>query len=212
MASISAASQHTRGGDRHAPVAIQPTPCAFLQSAGRCEKKGFDTLLKALALLPRGLHWRLTHIGFGGELGNLKSAAEALGISERVSWLGTLDQRDVLEQYRMSDLFVLPSRIADDGDRDGLPNVLMEAASQRLATISTTISGIPELVRNGVDGILLEPDDPDALGAAILRLGGDPGLRATLGNNAERRVRSEFDHQSGIAFLMELFNAQRAAA
>ncbi len=130
----------------------------------------------------------------------------------RIDWRGTLDQPEVLRAYRDAELFVLPCRIAGNGDRDGLPNVLIEAASQRMAMVSTTVSGIPEFITNGVEGLLVPPDDALALAAALLRLARDPALRDELGRNAERRVRSEFDHHRSIAFLMALFDGRRAAA
>jgi glycosyltransferase involved in cell wall biosynthesis len=175
-------------------------------------KKGFDTLLEALALLPSDLCWRLSHIGSGTEAEALKTLAARLGIADRIDWRGTLDQPEVLRAYRDADLFALPCRIAENGDRDGLPNVLMEAASQRMALVSTTVSGIPELITDGVEGLLVPPDDPPALAAALVRLMRDPALRDALGRNAERRVRSEFDHHRSIAFLMALFDGRRAAA
>ncbi len=187
--------------------------CLRLLTVGRTvPKKGFDTLLKALALLPPALCWRLSHIGSGSEAEALKTLARTLGIADRIDWRGTLDQPEVLRAYRDADLFVLPCRIAENGDRDGLPNVLVEAASQRLAVVSTTVSGIPEFVSDGVEGLLVLPDDAPALAAAFLRLARDPSLRDELGRNAERRVRSEFDHHCSIAFLMALFDGRRAAA
>jgi glycosyltransferase involved in cell wall biosynthesis len=187
--------------------------CLRLLTVGRTvPKKGFDTLLEALALLPSELCWRLSHIGSGSEAEALKTLAARLGIADRIDWRGTLDQPEVLRAYRDADLFVLPCRIAENGDRDGLPNVLMEAASQRMACVSTAVSGIPEFITDGVEGLLVPPDDPPALAAALLRAARDPALRETLGRNAERRVRSEFDHHRSIAFLMALFDGRRAAA
>lgn len=110
----------------------------------------------------------------------------------------------MLAAYRDADLFVLPSRIDDTGDRDGLPNVIIEAQSQALPVISTPISGIPELVVDGVNGRFVEPDDPPALAAAIGELAGDPALRARLGANGEERVRRDFDHRATIGALIEL--------
>jgi glycosyltransferase involved in cell wall biosynthesis len=201
------------GDSRPPKTGAGPSDCLAMLTVGRMvPKKGFDTLLQALALLPADLCWRLTHIGSGSEAATLKALAGSLGIADRIDWLGTLDQRQVLKHYRAADLFVLPCRIAADGDRDGLPNVLVEAASQRLAIVSTTVSGIPELIRDGVEGLLVPPDDPARLAAALLRLAREPELRDVLAGNAERRVRSEFDHDLSIAFLMALFDGRRAAA
>ncbi|MEM1317938.1 MAG: glycosyltransferase, partial [Pseudomonadota bacterium] len=96
-----------------------------LLSVGRAvEKKGLDTLLDALAQLPDDLHWRWTHIAGGPLLAELKAQAEQLGIFDKCHFAGAQAQADVLAAYRSSDMFILPCRIAADGDRDGLPNVI----------------------------------------------------------------------------------------
>jgi glycosyltransferase involved in cell wall biosynthesis len=169
-------------------------------------KKGFDVLLEALAMLPQELHWSMTHIGGGVELKKLRRRAKARGVAGRVAWVGAQDQQVVLAAYRGADLFVLPCRVAGNGDRDGLPNVLIEAQSQALACISTAISGVPELIRNGETGILVAPDDAEALVAAMAQLIRDPGLRDRLGAAGERRVRDCFDMKVGISRLVVLFD------
>ncbi len=186
---------------------------AILLSVGRAvEKKGYSVLLAALALLPKDLAWRFVHIGGGDLLERLKAEAESLALTERISWLGSQAQDEVIDQYRASDLFVLPCRIASDGDRDGLPNVLVEASSQRLACISTVISGVPELLSNDVNGLLVPPDDAPSLSAAILRAIRSPELRARLGDAAEKRVRAAFDYKASVAQLVRLFGAARGAS
>lgn len=168
-------------------------------------KKGLDTLVEALARLPAGVNWRWTYIG-GGELaGSLREQVRRLGLADRVELLGSQPQDVVLDAYRASDLFVLPSRVAADGDRDGLPNVLVEAASQGLACISTPISGIVELIQDGENGRLVPPDDTDALATAISALIADPAERDRLGRNAAAYVRSAFDHRQTIGALVRLF-------
>jgi glycosyltransferase involved in cell wall biosynthesis len=182
----------------------------ILMSVGRAvEKKGYSVLLEALALMPKALSWRFVHIGGGELLGELTAQAETLGLASRITWLGSRAQEEVLAHYRQADLFVLPCRIASDGDRDGLPNVLVEAASQRLTCVSTTISGIPELLSNDVDGLLVPPDDPQSLSRALLRAIAEPELRTRLGDAAEKRVRQAFDHKQSIAELIQLFHAAR---
>ncbi len=183
---------------------------ALLLSVGRAvEKKGYDILLAALALLPKTLSWRFVHIGGGEVLSKLKAQAETLGLTSRITWLGSRAQEEVLAKYRESDLFVLPCRIASDGDRDGLPNVLVEASSQGLACISTTVSGVPELLSDGVNGLLVPPEDAQALSAALARAIADPELRLRLGAAAETRVRANFDHKSSIEELTRLFRTAR---
>jgi len=111
-------------------------------------------LLAALALLPPGLEWRFVHIGGGTLSAALIHQARRLGLSRKIEWRGALAQPDVLAAYRRADLFVLASKVAKDGDRDGLPNVLIEAQSQRLVCVATGVSGIPELIEQGVTGLL----------------------------------------------------------
>jgi glycosyltransferase involved in cell wall biosynthesis len=176
------------------------------------EKKGFDILISALAMLPSDLSWRLVHIGGGELLSLVKEQAKQRRIADRISWLGSMAQAEVLERLRTSDLFVLPCRIAADGDRDGLPNVLVEAASQRLACISTPVSGVPELIEDNVTGLLVPPENPQALAQAIVRAARDPQLRSRLGLAAEKRVRGSFDYRASIAQLTALFAASRPVA
>lgn len=195
------------------------SPVKLLTVGRAVEKKGLDTLLEALSKLPPELHWRWHHVG-GGELTEtLKAQASALGLDEHVVWHGSQPQEFVLDLYRKSDLFVLPCRVAQDGDRDGLPNVFMEAMSQALPCISTPVSGVPEIIRDEETGLLVEPDDAVALSAAVERLMREPQLRARLGGSGEARVRAHFDHRGGIVRLLDLFDhetepgdAERGAA
>ena len=182
-----------------APRALS-APFAMLSVGRLVEKKGFDRLIDALALLPQALDWHWTHIG-GGELGEaLQARARDAGIAQRITWRGACDQPEVIAAMRAADLFVLPSRIADDGDRDGLPNVLMEAASQKLPILSTPVSAIPEFIENDRHGILSE-DDPGALAAAMLRVAETPELGPRLADAAFERLRAEFTMAPGIARL-----------
>ena len=182
------------GGDAARPVR--------LISVGRAvDKKGYGLLLQALAGLPAKLHWRFVHIGGGELLESLVHQARALGLEQRVDWLGGLPQSDVLARYRDADLFILPSRVSGDGDRDGLPNVLMEAQSQGLACLSTNISGIPELIVHAETGWLVEQNSIGQLGEALEKLIRDPALRARLGEAGCRRVREHFSMDAGIDSL-----------
>ncbi|HWB48339.1 MAG TPA: glycosyltransferase, partial [Stellaceae bacterium] len=149
----------------------EPAVPVTILSVGRAvPKKGYDDLLAALARLPRVPSWRLVHIG-GGVLGqHLKAEAARLGLADRIDWRGARPQPDVLAAYRAADLFVLAAKVAPDGDRDGLPNVLVEAQSQRLPCIATRLSGIAELIEDGATGLLVPSGDPAALAAALARL------------------------------------------
>lgn len=184
----------------------QPDEPARLLTVGRAvEKKGLDTLVEALSLLPSDLHWHWTHIG-GGELWEeLKAQVKRLSLQDRVTLQGSRAQTEIIAAYRSSDLFVLPCRIAGDGDRDGLPNVLVEAQSQGLACISTPVSAIPELIEDDVNGMLVEPNDPALLARAIERVVRDPALRQRFGGAGAHRVHAKFDHLATIGTLVARF-------
>lgn len=190
-----------------------PRRAVEILAIGRAvDKKGFDDLLRALALLPPSLHWRLTHIGIGPLLDDLKAAAAALGIADRVRWLGSQSHPAVLDAYRAADIFALPCRVSADGDRDGLPNVLLEAQSQKLPCISTAVSGIPELIDDGATGLLVAPREPAALAGALSRLIIDPALRARLGDAGYLRATGGFSMNAGADHLAARFLACVPAA
>ena len=130
--------------------------------------------------------------------------ADDLRLSDRVHWRGPQPQEVVLENYRSADLFVLPSIIAKNGDRDGLPNVLLEAQSQGMACISTRLPGISELIADGKTGILVDPGDVKALSTVISNLAQDPKRRTQLGSAALRHVQERFSMVEHIGHLASL--------
>ena len=182
-------------------------PVQILTVGRTVEKKGLDLGLEALARLPAGLHWRWSHIGGGPLLAALKAQAAVLGLAPRIEWLGAQAQETVLNRYRQSDIFMLPCRIAGDGDRDGLPNVLVEAQSQGLACLSTRVSAIPELIAEGETGLLTDSGDVAGLAAALQGLIENPALRYRLGKAGALRVRGHFNAATGLARLKALFDA-----
>ncbi len=199
--------------DRPPRAGAGPADAVRLLTVGRAvEKKGLDVLIEALALLPPGLHWRLSHIGGGTLRAELERRAEALGLADRIEWLGAQPRPAVFARYREADLFVLPCRVAADGDRDGLPNVLMEAQSQGLACLSTRLSGIPELIEDGVTGALVPPGDAPALAAALSALIAAPARRARLARAGAARIRARFSHEPGIERLAARFGLAAAEA
>jgi len=167
-------------------------PVRILSVARLVEKKGTDILLEALARLPAGLHWRFVQVGGGPLAARLRRRARKLGIAERIAWRGALAQDELLAEYRAADLFALACRVARDGDRDGLPNVLAEAQSQALACVATRVSAIPELIREGSTGLLVTENDVAALAAALEALIRSPERRRALGDAGQARVRAEF--------------------
>jgi glycosyltransferase involved in cell wall biosynthesis len=174
-----------RRGDKSDPVTIL--------SVGRMvEKKGLDHLLLALADLPEALHWKLTHIGGGPLEAPLKAMADRLGVAQRCQWLGQQERGQVQAAMRKADLFALPSKIASDGDRDGLPNVLLEAASQMLPIVASRMPGTAEFIRHKKEGLLVRPGRVRALTQAIDRLARDPELRVALAASARLRLEEKF--------------------
>jgi len=193
----------------HAPLSTSQPPPRTLQllSVGRAvPKKGYEILLRALARI-QDLDWRFTHIGGGPLLGQLQRRARALGMAGRIHWRGAQDSETVLQAYRAADVFVLASCISGDGDRDGLPNVLLEAQSQRVACVATRVSGIPELIDHGETGLLVAQNDDAELARALRQLLGDAGLRGKLAAGGYKKVRGEFPLERGIDRLMEKFGA-----
>ncbi|MCX7560431.1 glycosyltransferase [Sulfitobacter sp. F26204] len=193
------------------PLPTPGAPFAMLSVGRLVEKKGYDNLLDGLALLPETLDWHFTHIGGGVLDGTMRARAEQLGIAGRITWRGACDQPEVIAAMRAADLFVLPSRIASDGDRDGLPNVLMEAASQKLAILSTPVSAIPEFITNGIHGILCD-DAPAALADAMGDIAQDPARARTLAEAAFDRLTTAFLMQPGITHLAKRLTAMLTAA
>lgn len=176
-------------------------PVVILSVGRKVEKKGYDDLLTALALLPAGLHWRFEHVGAGGLADALKAQAASLGIADRCTWLGAQPQKAVFAALARADLFVLASKKAADGDQDGLPNVLMEAAHQGLPIVSTQAAAIGEFVADGETGLLVPPAAPQELSAALARMIADPGLRQRLAHRAGEVVRARFSYEAGVDWI-----------
>jgi len=175
-------------------------------SVGRAvAKKGYDTLLSALSEIPSDIHWRFVHVGGGPLIKELKKQAQRLGLEQNIDWLGARDQDVVIDTLRSGHIFALACRIDDDGDRDGLPNVLMEAQSQKLACISTNISAIPEFIKSGKTGLLVAPDDPKALVEAMIELINNPSRRKSFADAGYNRLVTDFSSLACITKLMNRF-------
>jgi glycosyltransferase involved in cell wall biosynthesis len=180
-------------------------PVTILSVARLVEKKGTDVLLDALARLPADLHWRLVHVGSGPLKREMRKRAQRLGIAGRITWRGALAQDELVLEYRKADLFALACRIARDGDRDGLPNVLAEAQSQGLACVATRVSAIPELIRDASTGVLVNEADTVAFAAALEALIRDPARRRSLGDAGQARLRAEFALEANLERLAVKF-------
>ena len=181
------------------------SPVRLLTVGRAVEKKGLDVLLEALARLPPTLHWRWAHIGGGALLPALKRRARVLGIEAQVTWQGAQAQDAVIAAYQDSDLFVLAAKVAGDGDRDGLPNVLMEAQACGLSCLATSVSAIPELIEDGVTGRLVPPGAVEPLAEALTALSRDPAARDRLAAAGAARVRRDFAFGAGLDRLCVRF-------
>lgn len=187
-------------------------PVVILSVGRTVEKKGYGCLLEALARLPKHLHWRFVHIGFGPLLRKLQKRAEELSIAEHIIWMGAQPQDEVIGHYQSADIFVLANCVAADGDMDGLPNVLMEAQSQGLVCVSTNLSAIPELIEDGVTGILVPPDQAEPLSTALEQMISQPKLRKRMGDAGSMQVRKYFSHERGVDQLAYKFRIAKTPA
>jgi glycosyltransferase involved in cell wall biosynthesis/2-polyprenyl-3-methyl-5-hydroxy-6-metoxy-1,4-benzoquinol methylase len=179
-------------------------------SGGRLvEKKGFIYLIKALKiLLEKGFSFKCTIFGEGPLKEELSMQTKELGLQDLVAFKGAVSHKEVLSLLAENDIFVLPSIVASDADRDGIPVVLMEAMASGLATVSTDISGIPELITSGKDGILVKEKDEFALAEAIQVLMENTGLRRDLAANARAKIENLFNINKNAKLRAELFSVK----
>lgn len=170
------------------------------------EKKGFDTLVEACAVLrDRGVPFTCTIIGEGPLRDALAGKVENYGLAGQVTLAGNRPQSDVIAALQGAAVFAAPCVLAGDGDRDGLPTVLVEAMALGTPCVSTDVTGIPELVRDGETGLLVPQSDLIALAGALARLLGDAGLRLQLATNARRLIQTDFDVDRNAADLRSIF-------
>ena len=181
-------------------------PLRILSVGSLVPKKGHRVLIAACRRLERsGLDFECTIIGGGPDAPALRKQAGDDGRGHRIRLTGACSSPEIIEAYRRHDLFVLACQVAPDGDRDGIPVVLMEAGILGLPLLSTTVSGIPELVIHGRTGWLVPPGDDSALADAIALLASDPDLRKRLGDGAREHVRAWFAVERSAQQLASLF-------
>jgi glycosyltransferase involved in cell wall biosynthesis len=194
--------------DYFSPEAPSPEPLPLILSVGRfVEKKGFAHLVEACARLrDHGLAFKCVIVGErGGAYEPLRRLVAERALEGTVELHEAVIQDELREIYRRACVFALPCQVMDDGDRDGIPNVLAEAMAMGVPVVSTRISGIPELIDHGVNGLLVESRDPDALANALERVLTDAALRARLAEAGRRRICERFDSRRTTVALHELF-------
>jgi glycosyltransferase involved in cell wall biosynthesis len=172
-------------------------------------KKGFDVLVEACAILKRrGFHFETAIVGEHGEHeAQLRQQIAAHGLKDHVRLVGPLEQSRLYNEYQRADIFCLPCRVLDNGDRDGLPNVLMEAMACGLPVVTTPVSGIPEIIKDGQNGALVPPDNAEALANAIERISSNRTLARNLGRAGRLTVLERFDGDKTAMELAALFAA-----
>jgi glycosyltransferase involved in cell wall biosynthesis len=181
-------------------------PYKLLTVARITEKKGLPTVYRALRrLADKGIEFEHTLIGDGDDRESVLGLMDELELQSRCRWLGTKPHEEVLDQFRSSDLFILGSKIAADGDRDGIPNVLVESLAMGVPAVATSVSSIPEIIINGETGLAVPQEDSPALAEAILRLLTDHRLRQKVITRGEMFVGEHFDNSRLIVDLARLF-------
>jgi glycosyltransferase involved in cell wall biosynthesis len=181
-------------------------PYRLLTVARMTRKKGIPTVLEAIRILcDEGLPIKHILIGDGDERKRVLALIKDLGLENTSQWQGTLPHEKVLGFYRQADLFVLGCEIAPDGDRDGIPNVILESMAMGVPVVSTHISSIPEVITDEATGLLVASHSPGDMAKAIKRLLTDIDLRKKVIDSARTRVMEDFDNRSLIRDLANVF-------
>jgi glycosyltransferase involved in cell wall biosynthesis len=193
------------GGAEASNRAPSCSPPLVLSVGRLVPKKGHEDLIRACAALRRaGIKFQCVIIGSGPLRDDLASAIASRRLEGLVSLRGAMTHAELIEFYRRAELFVLAPRIAEDGDRDGIPNVIAEAMAMGVPVIATDISGIPELVRHGETGLLVPSRDPVAMARAMRQLLLDRALASRLADAARRRLECGFNLWETTRKLQEL--------
>lgn len=178
----------------------------ILSVARLVEKKGLGDLIEAADILRRrGRGFRIEIIGDGPLRGALEERVAERGLQERIRLLGAQPHSAVRQAYARAAAFALPCVVASDGDRDGIPNVLLEAMASGVPVISTKVSGIPELIEPDREGMLIPPNSPEDLAKALERLLTDPELSGRLARAAREKIEKAFSVEENCRRLLDVF-------
>lgn len=181
-----------------------PGPPRVLSVGRLVEKKGYDVLIRAAAVLrDRGVAFTVRIAGDGVEWPRLQRLVHELDVGEYVTFLGPLSPREVQTEYESATAFALACRQLANGDRDGLPNVVLEAMARGLPVVSTTHGGVREAVDDGHTGLLAPAEDPEALARALERLLTEPDFAGGLGRAAAVSIRERFDRDGLLPAVAE---------
>jgi glycosyltransferase involved in cell wall biosynthesis len=204
---------HGVDGSRFHPRRRRPEAGRILSVGRLVPKKGFECLVEALAILAdEGVDFTCDIVGGGPLDAVLRRRIQDHSIRDRVHVHGARVQDEIVEAYERASVFVLAPVMTEDGDRDGIPNVLAEAMACGVPVVSTRLSGIPELVEHGTDGLLVAPGDATALAAAIGVLLSDDSLASSLAEAGRTKVERLFDLRRNTRQLADLFASMPTAA
>jgi glycosyltransferase involved in cell wall biosynthesis len=189
------------------PFRADGREAGLIVAVGRLDAiKGFDVLIDAMGELARqGRSVRCRIIGEGPLKPQMEAAIARQGLGQMVQLVGALPQAEVRAALYGASIFALPSVVTVTGDRDGIPVSLMEAMAAGTPSVSTRVSGIPELIEHGTEGLLVPERDPAALAQALARLLDDPAFGQRVAIAARAKVEREFDAASEARKLLELF-------
>ncbi len=189
------------------PNGTHPDETPLILAVGRLvEKKGFDDLIRACALLhDRGVAFRCDIVGSGSEEPTLRALIDDLRLKDVVHLTGPMPREELVKRYPRASVVVAPCVIGADGNRDGLPTVLIEAMALGVPVISTPVTGIPELVRDGETGLLVAPNSPVDLAHAIASVVNDPARAREMAKAGRALVEERFDLRRNVAQLRARF-------
>lgn len=172
-------------------------PVRLVTVARAVEKKGLRVLLQALARLPTALHFQWHHFGDGEELKALKELGRSLGLDAKITWHGAVAHDAVIRALDESDLFLLPADVAKSGDRDGIPNALLEAKARGVCVVACDAGGVKEAVADGVTGRIVPTGDIEAFARAVQDCITKPALRQAMATEGLTRDAALFDAATG---------------
>ena len=186
-------------------------PNRLLTVARLVEKKGVVYAIEAVARLAE-THPDIEYhiVGTGEREEMLRQRADELGIADRVTFLENVSDERLRQEYNEAAAFVLPCVIAADGDRDGSPVAIKEAMAMKTPCVSTTVTGIPEMITDGTDGLLVEPRDTDALAEAIATMLENDDHRREMGRRARKTIRESFSLEVAADGLLASFRNARS--
>jgi glycosyltransferase involved in cell wall biosynthesis len=202
-------SYHGIDFDRFTPPIPKPvSDRPLILSVGRlCEKKGFPYLIQACQQLKQWGHsFQCEIVGYGELQNSLQQMIIDLDVADVVSLAGKMDQDELVQIYRRTSIFVLPCQVMENGDRDGIPNVLLEAMAMEIPVVSTNVSGISELVETGTNGMLVPEKSSWAIAHALETLLEDPEMGQKWGKNGRDRVLQQFSLERNVAEIRMLLS------